>query len=168
MPAEGPSQDDPVVIRPASPEDAGPYLRLIEAFARYERLEPPDQDAKVRLIEHLFSDQPKYRVLVADAGGTIVGFACFYFAYSTFLARPTFYLEDIFVLSEWRSKKIGHRMLVACAQTALAEGCARLDLSVLNWNELGLEFYRRHYAVAHREWIMHRFEGETLERLARM
>lgn len=155
-----------VVIRPATPDDAGPYLLLVDSFAAYQRLTPPDQDAKARLIEHLFSDRPRYRLLVAEVEGEIVGFASWFFAYSTFLARPTFYLEDIYVTDEHRGASIGHRLLVTCARRALAEGCGRLDLSVLSWNELGLAFYERHGVQVHKEWTLHRFEGDRLENLA--
>ena len=92
----------------------------------------------------------------------IVGYAAHYQAYSTFLARPTFYLEDLFVLPEYRHTGLGHRMMVTCAKTAVAEGCGRMDFLVLDWNKLALEFYARHNVPCRKEWLLHRLQGEEL------
>lgn len=162
---------DAINIRPARPEDAGAYLQLVEALARYERLPPPDPEAKARLIDHLFGAQQHYRLLVAEDpenDGHIVGYAAFLMAYSTFLARPTLYLEDLFVLPEYRSTGLGHRILVYVAKTAVAEGCGRLDFIVLDWNKLALDFYERHGVPHLKDWLLHRLEGDDLRRVARM
>ena len=155
-----------ILIRAARQADAGEYLQLVEALARYEKMPPPDAAAKARLIEHLFGARPCYRLLVAEHRGHIVGYAAWFLAYSTFVARPTFYLEDLFVLPEYRSAKVGHRLLVVCAKTAVAEDCGRMDFIVLDWNKLALDFYARHGINARRDWILHRVEGQDLPRLA--
>lgn len=165
MTAPHPGKD--IIIREARPADAGQYLQLVDALARYEHYPPPDAPAKTRLIEHLFGPRPYYRLLVAEQQGHIVGYAAWFLAYSTFQARPTLYLEDMFVLPEYRNTKVGHRLLVYCAKTALAEGCGRMDFIVLDWNQLALEFYKRHGVTCRRDWLLHRIEGqEMLARLA--
>lgn len=165
-PATPPATD--IVIRPATPEDAGGYLKLVDALAHFEKLSPPDAAAKTRLIDHLFGERPKYRLLVAEHDGRIVGYAAHFLAYSTFLAQPTFYLEDLFVLPEYRQSGLGHRMMVFCAKTAVAEGCGRMDFLVLDWNKLALEFYARHGVPCRREWLLHRLQGNELKEVAGM
>jgi len=163
--SQDPAADaEDIVIRPADPADAGGYLKLVDALAEYEELPAPDTEAKTRLIDHLFGDRPKYRLLVAEDTSCeqIVGYAAHYQAYSTFLARPTFYLEDLFVLPEYRHTGLGHRMMVTCAKTAVAEGCGRMDFLVLDWNKLALEFYARHNVPCRKEWLLHRLQGEEL------
>ena len=85
-----------IIIRPARPADAGVFLQLVQAFADFEGLPAPSREAKTRLIDHLFRDRPAYRLLVSEADGQVVGYAAHCLMYSTFLARPTFFLEDIF------------------------------------------------------------------------
>ena len=155
-----------IVIRPARPSDAGAYLKLVEAFAEYERLPPPDPEARTRLIDHLFRDRPYYRLLVAEVDKNIVGYAAHTVAYSTFQARPTLLLEDIFVLPEYRKLRIGHRLFAYCAKTAVADGCGRMDFLVLDWNRVALDFYERHSVACLRNWLLHRLEGEGLHRVA--
>lgn len=155
-----------VIIRAARPTDAGEYLQLVDALARFENVAPPDAAAKTRLIEHLFGARPLYKLLVAEDNGHIVGYAAWFLAYSTFVARPTLYLEDLFVLPEYRGTRVGHRLIVYCARTAVAEGCGRMDFIVLDWNTSALEFYRRHGIACRRDWLLHRVEGDDLGRLA--
>ncbi len=160
-----------LIIRPARPDDAGGYLQLVDALATFEKLPPPDADAKTRLIDHLFGNRPKYRLLVAEDStkeDQIVGYAAHFQAYSTFLARPTFYLEDLFVLPEYRHTGLGHRLMVSCAKTAVAEGCGRMDFLVLDWNKLALEFYEQHGVPCRREWLLHRLQGDELRSVAGM
>lgn len=169
-PPRTPGEGESITIRPARPDDAGGYLQLVDALARFEKLPPPDVEAKARLIDHLFGERNHYRLLIAEnrADGHIVGYAAHFNAYSTFLARPTFYLEDLFVLPEFRSARLGHRILVACAKTAVAEGCGRMDFLVLDWNELALDFYSRHGVPCRREWLLHRLQGDELRQVAGM
>ncbi len=159
---------DAILIRPARIEDAGEYLQLVDALARYENMPAPDAEAKARLIEHLFGARPYYGLLVAEHGGHLVGYAAHFLAYSTFAARPTFYLEDLFVLPDFRELKVGHRLMVTCARLAVAKNCGRMDFIVLDWNKLALDFYQRHGIAVKKEWLLHRLDGAGLERLARM
>jgi GNAT superfamily N-acetyltransferase len=156
-----------ITIRPATPEDAGAYLMLVEALAVYEKMPPPDGQAKTRLIEHLFGARPYYKLLVACDGGKAVGYAAYLTTYSTFLARPTLYLEDLFVLPEYRSLRVGHRLFVTIARIARAEGCGRVDFMVLRWNKLALDFYAKHGVKdMAEEWALHRVQGDEIRRVA--
>jgi GNAT superfamily N-acetyltransferase len=157
-----------ITIRAARPEDAGGYLKLVEALAHYESLPPPDSEAKTRLIDHLFRDRPLYRLLVAIDRDQVVGYAVHFLTYSTFLAKPTLYLEDTFVLPDYRSCGLGHRLFVMVARTALAEGCGRVDFQVPAWNQVALAFYSQHGVACKRDWLLHRIEGDDLERVAGM
>ena len=157
----------PVIhIRQAKPEDAGTYLKLVEAFAEYETLPPPDPQARTRLVDHLFRERPHYRLLVAEVDSEVIGYAAYVLGYSTFLARPTLMLDDLFVLPEYRKLKVGHRLFSYCARTAIAEGCERLDFFVLEWNETAKAFYRRHDVNALAGWLPYRLEGSELQRIA--
>jgi GNAT superfamily N-acetyltransferase len=156
-----------ITIRPASPEDAGAYLMLVEALAIFERMPPPNAEAKTRLVEHLFGPRPLYQLLLACDRGRPIGYAAYLRTYSTFLARPTLYLEDLFVLPDYRSLKVGHRLFVCMARIARAEGCGRVDFLVLRWNQVALDFYAKH-GVSNKaeEWALHRLEGDDIRRVA--
>jgi GNAT superfamily N-acetyltransferase len=156
-----------ITIRPATPEDAGPYLMLVDALAVYEKMPPPDAQAKTRLIEHLFGARPFYKLLVACDHGRPIGYAAYLLTYSTFLAKPTLYLEDLFVLPEYRSLRVGHRLFVTIARIARAEGAGRVDFMVLRWNKLALDFYARHGVKnMAEEWALHRLENDEIARVA--
>jgi GNAT superfamily N-acetyltransferase len=161
------TEEKRITIRPATPEDAGSYLMLVESLAIYEKMPPPDAQAKTRLIEHLFGARPYYKLLVACDNGRPVGYAAYLHTYSTFLARPSLYLEDLFVLPDYRSLKVGHRLFVTIARIARAEGCGRLDFLVLRWNKLALDFYAKHgVRDMAEEWALHRLEGDEVKRVA--
>ena len=156
-----------ITIRPANPEDAGSYLMLVEALAIYEKMPPPDAQAKTRLIEHLFGARPYYKLLVACDNGRPIGYAAYLHTYSTFLARPSLYLEDLFVLPEYRSLKVGHRLFITIVKIARAEGCGRTEFLVLRWNKLALDFYAKHGVKdMAEEWALHRLEGDEVRRVA--
>jgi GNAT superfamily N-acetyltransferase len=140
---------------------------LVDALATYEKMPPPDAQAKTRLIEHLFGARPYYKLLVACDNGRPVGYAAYLHTYSTFLARPSLYLEDLFVLPEYRSLKVGHRLFATIARIGRAEGCGRVDFMVLRWNKLALDFHAKHGVKdMAEEWALHRLEGEEIRRVA--
>ena len=157
-----------ITIRPATLEDAGPFLRLVEELAVYEKMAPPDAEAKARLIEHLFGPRPFYQLVLAVKGGRPVGYAAYFFTYSTFVGRRTLYLEDLFVLPEARGDGVGHKLLVTIARIALAEGCGRLDLIVLKWNELAHRFYEKHGVNRMEDWALYRLSGDEIASVAAM
>jgi GNAT superfamily N-acetyltransferase len=156
----------PPRIRPAVPGDVPAIARLILALADYERLRHEADPDPGRLREHLFGVRPCAEALVAEDGGDVVGFALFFTTYSTFLARPGLYLEDLFVLPEHRRRGVGTALLRRLANLAVSRGCGRLEWSVLDWNEPALHFYRRLGARPMDEWTVQRLTGGPLRELA--
>ncbi|HVK17656.1 MAG TPA: GNAT family N-acetyltransferase [Fimbriiglobus sp.] len=154
------------MIRPATPADVPTIARLIRALAEYERLAHEVVLDEDRLRDHLFGPRPYCEVLIAEDDGTPVGHALFFHTYSTFLARPGIYLEDLFVLPESRGRGHGKALLAALAKLALERGCGRLEWSVLNWNEPSIGFYKSLGAVPMDEWTVYRLSGDALTKLA--
>jgi GNAT superfamily N-acetyltransferase len=157
---------DEITIRRAGPEDADTVLELIRALAEYERLEPPDEEAQARLREHGFGPRPRFETYLAESGGAAIGYAIVFETYSTFLAQPTLYLEDLFVRPEARRRGAGTGMLRALAAEARARGCGRMEWAVLDWNELAQGVYRRVGATLLDDWRLCRLAGEAFRRLA--
>jgi GNAT superfamily N-acetyltransferase len=119
-----------------------------------------------RLRSTLFGPSPGAEVIVATVGAIPVGFALFFHNYSTFLAQRGLYLEDLFVLDEWRGRGVGRALLVRLAQIAVARDCGRLEWSVLDWNESAIRFYENLGAEQMSDWHTFRLRGEELAALA--
>ena len=159
---------DQFEVRPLERQDVAAWCALIEALAHYEHLPSPDPAARERLARDVLGTPPRFWVLLGEIGGRLVGYAVFFETYSTFLALPTLYLEDIFVLPEARGKGVGRALLQACAEEAVRRGCGRMEWQVLAWNDLALGFYQHLGAVPlHEEWQLYRLEGDALEKVAR-
>ena len=139
---------------------------LIRALAEYEHLEHEAVLDEADLNEHLFGARPYAEVLLAEEGARVVGFALFFHNFSTFLARPGLYLEDLFVRPERRGQGHGQALLSALAKLALERGCGRFEWSVLDWNEPALRFYRKLGATPMKEWTVQRVTGDALRKLA--
>jgi GNAT superfamily N-acetyltransferase len=155
-----------VDIRMATEDDLPIILAFIKGLADYERL-PHECVATIdKLRSTLFSGRPAAEVLVARLGGEAVGFALFFQSYSTFLAQPGFYLEDLFVDPPARGKGIGRALLTALARLAVDRGYGRIEWSVLNWNESAIGFYRSIGAHPLDEWTTFRMSGDALQDLA--
>ena len=154
-----------VVVRKTEPRDAAALLRLIEALADYERLSPPDAAAQARLIRDLFAERPKVESMLAELDGQPIGYTFFFETYSTFLAWPTLYLEDLFVMPEFRGVGAGAALFQAMAREAVDRGCGRMEWSVLNWNQLAIDFYERFGAKQSSEWLPYRLTRKELEQL---
>lgn len=154
-------------IRRATRRDIPTILALIRGLAEYERLTRALQATVARLRRHGFGRWRYFEALICWRGRTAVGFALYFFAYSTFLARPTLYLEDLFVVPEARGQGAGKALLAAVARIAVRRGCGRLEWAVLDWNTPAIRFYRRLGARLHREWVLTRLTGTPLRRLAR-
>jgi len=154
------------MIRPARADDVPAIAHLIRLLARYERLEHQVTGRENDLREHLFGDRPLAEVLIADDAGVVVGFALFFHNYSTFLAQPGVYLEDLFVLPEHRRRGWGRALLGALARVAVARRCGRFEWAVLTWNEPAIAFYRALGSETLDEWRTLRVTGEALNRLA--
>lgn len=154
-------------LRPAQPADCAEILRLIEALAEYEKLRDHCFATVESLSQHLFSPQPRAHVILAEWSGRVVGFALFFHTFSTFLARPGIYLEDLFVEPQHRGKGIGKALLIELARRAEAEGCGRLEWSVLNWNQPAIDFYESLGAKPLSDWTMYRLTADAISALAR-
>jgi|SRR5215469_2152860 len=155
-------------IRSATEADVALILRFIQKLGEYEKLSHEVVATEAALRESLFGERSYAEVLLAYWGAEPVGFALYFYNFSTFLARPGIYLEDLFVDSEHRGKGIGKALLVNLARIAVERGCGRLEWSVLDWNEPSIQFYRSLGAAAKDEWTIYRVTGGALERLATM
>ena len=155
-----------IEIRSASRADAPLILKFIRDLARYEKLENEVVADEIRITDTLFGESPRAEVVIAHHNEAPVGFALFFTNYSTFLAQPGLYLEDLFVVPESRGHGIGRALLVYLAELAVKRNYGRFEWCVLDWNEPALGFYRSLGATAKNGWILHRVDGDALEELA--
>ena len=156
-------------IRPARPADVPVILSLIRALADYEKLTPEVTATEARLRESLFPTDgtaPAAHCVIAEADGTPAGFALYFFNYSTFLARPGLYLEDLFVQPGFRGRGLGKALLLHLAKLANQRGCGRMEWAVLDWNQPAIDFYQSLGAVAKDEWTIFRLTGAALQQYA--
>ena len=156
-----------LVIRRGTERDVPTILRLIRGLAQYERLAHEVEATTARVRAHGFGRRRYFETIICRRGGKPVGFALYFFTYSTFLARPTLYLEDLFVLPEERGKGAGKALLRALAKIAVARGCGRMEWTVLDWNTPSIRFYKSLGARLRKEWLLTRLTGAPLKRLAR-
>ncbi len=156
----------PVTLRDAAPGDEGAIARFVYALAAYEKLAHEARGSDEDFRRALFGTPPFAFALFAEVGGEKVGFALWFYSFSTFAARPGLYVEDVFVLPDWRGKGIGRMIFRDLARRALAAGCARMDWQVLDWNTPAIGFYRAIGARALDSWTTQRLEGEALARFA--
>jgi GNAT superfamily N-acetyltransferase len=158
------------MIRAATPADVPTIHALVRELARYEKLEHEAVGTEDQIRASLFGPAaPQAEVLVAEApeASRAVGFALFFHNYSTFLGRRGLYLEDLFVLPEYRRQGYGASLLRALARIAVDRGCGRFEWAVLEWNEPAIRFYRSLGAEQLDAWRLCRLTGEALERLAK-
>jgi GNAT superfamily N-acetyltransferase len=141
-------------------------LQLIRELAAYERLLNEVTATEAGLRQRLFGARPYAEALLAEAGGAVAGFALFFHNFSTFLGKPGIYLEDIFVLPEFRGLGIGTAFFRVLAELALERDCGRLEWAVLNWNKPALNFYRSLGASVLSDWTIQRVTGKAIARLA--
>ncbi len=157
----------PFRIRPGTVRDVPAILSLVRGLAEYERLSHEVQATPRRLRRDGFGKRPFFETLICWRERQPIGFALYYFAYSTFLMRPTLYVEDIFVLPEYRRQGVGTDLLIALARIARRKGCGRMEWTVLEWNKSAIHFYKQLGAKLKKDWILTRLTGEALHRLAR-
>lgn len=153
-------------IRSAQVEDVSTIFGLIQALAEYEKLSHAVTGHEAALKEHLFGDRPCIEAVLADSEGKSVGFALFFTNYSTFLTKPGIYLEDLFVLPEYRGMGIGKALLSHLAGLALERDCGRLEWSVLDWNEPAIGFYQRMGATILPDWRICRVTEDAIAQIA--
>lgn len=157
-----------LVIRKATPTDVPDVLALVKELAAYEREPDAVVATEADFLRDGFGEAPAFHVLVAeDAAGAVIGFALYFFGYSTWVGRRCLYLEDLFVQPEHRGKGAGVALMKALAKEAVAKECRRFVWQVLDWNAPAIAFYERLGASVRREWLSVRLEGEALAALAR-
>ena len=158
---------DAVTVRPASPADAETWLELVDALADYEKLARPTPEARARLVHDAFGPEPhRIQVYIAEAEGRAAAYAITCESYSSFLALPTLFLEDIFVLPDARRGGVGRAMFGYLAAEAVRRGCGRMEWQVLDWNQLAIDFYEKLGAGRMREWYSYRLTAEQLREIA--
>jgi len=145
-----------LTIRRARRSEGRIFLGLIDALADFEKLTRPDPAARRRLLRDAFGKRKRFDALLAFYDGTAVGYAIIFETYSSFLALPTLYLEDIFILPEYRSHGIGGRLFKHCLHEAKRRKCGRMEWVVLDWNKGAIRFYERIRARRMKEWLLYR------------
>jgi len=150
-----------VEIRRLDSENFDGFVELLGQFAAYEKLEGPDNDAKLRLKEDGFTDNPKYHAFIVFVDYKPVGFVVYFFTYSTFNAKPTLYIEDIFVSEAYRGEGIGKSIFDHCIQEANDKKCGRIDFAVLDWNQPAIDFYEK-IGAERLPWFSYRLNEEKM------
>ena len=157
----------PLSIRPASIEDVDQIMQFVMDLAIYEK----EPDSVVATPEHfrqaLFCDQPKVHCLIAELNGKAVGFAVYFFSFSTWLGQHGIFLEDLYVSPEYRGSGAGKGLLKELANIAIANDLGRVEWSVLDWNEPSIQFYQAMGAVAKNGWTDYRLTGDALINFAK-
>ena len=155
-------------LRLATANDVPQILQFIQDLAEYEKLSDQVVATEEKLRTTLFGDKPFAEVVMADYQGQPAGFALFFHNYSTFLAKPGMYLEDLYVDQQLRGKGIGKALITFLAKLAVERGCGRLEWSVLDWNQPAIDFYQSLGAVMLHDWRINRVTGQTLSKMAEM
>ena len=154
-------------IRAAQSEDVGTILKLIRGLAEYEHephaVEATEQD----LLRDGFGDHPRFHCALAEWNGEPVGFALYFYNYSTWKGRHGIFLDDLFVYPEHRGKGIGKALLLHVARIAAAQNCGRYEWLVLDWNTPAIEFYESLGGKRMKQWLPVRVEGQALQELAK-
>ncbi len=150
------------LLRPAELRDVQAIVGLIRELAEFEKLTHLLQATPERLRPHLFGEKPMAEAIVAELGGEVVAFALYFTNFSTFLAQPGLYLEDLYVQPAHRGKGIGEAMLTRLGRIAAERGYGRFEWSVLDWNENAIRFYKRMGATVMDEWRICRITGDVL------
>jgi GNAT superfamily N-acetyltransferase len=157
-----------LTLTPATPGDVPVVFDLIKALAAYEKLSHEVTGTTQQLEQALFGDRTYAEAILARWQGHPVGFALFFHNFSTFLAQPGLYLEDLFVLPDYRGKGIGKALLCHLADLAVERGCGRLEWSVLDWNQPAIDFYQHMGATVLPDWRVCRVAGDGLTHLAKV
>lgn len=154
-----------VTVRPLTENDLPAFLELIQGLADYERLPGPDAEGRKRLAHDAFADPPLFWAMIAECDDRPVGYGVYYLTYSTFSARPTLFVEDIFVLPDERGNGAGKALMKQLAREAVRRRCGRMEWNVLDWNEPAQQFYRSLGARILDDWRVVRLTGDDLEKL---
>ena len=155
-----------VQIRPAIADDAGLILHFIRELAIYEKAESSVQTDEAGIRASLFAADAKAQALICERGGQAIGYAVFFYNYSTWLGRNGIYLEDLYVSPDARGSGAGKALLQHIARLAVEQGCGRFEWSVLDWNTPAIEFYTAAGAKPQDEWTVYRLQGQALHDFA--
>lgn len=150
----------------ATENDTGLILDFIKKLAEYEKLSHEVLATEDELKKTLFCEQPLAHVVFAKNEEKIAGFALYFFKYSTFLAKPTLHLEDLFVLSDHRGKALGKGLILHLSGVAKEKGCGRMEWDVLDWNKPAIDFYDSLGAVALKDWFTYRLTSKGLSKIS--
>ncbi|MDO9322584.1 MAG: GNAT family N-acetyltransferase [Pseudomonas sp.] len=153
-------------IRAATPADAGQILAFITELAIYEKAEHQVSANVADIEQSLFAADSPARGLICSLDGQPIGFAVYFFNYSTWLGRKGLYLEDLYISPQQRGAGAGKQLLRHLAKIACDSGCGRFEWSVLDWNEPAIKFYKSLGAAPQDEWIRYRMDGATLQKFA--
>ncbi len=153
-------------LRAAEPRDVPAIVGLIRELAAFEHLSHLVQTTPEKLHPHLFGQRPVAEAVVAERGGSVIAFALFFTNFSTFLAQPGLYLEDLYVQPAQRAGGVGQALLSHLGRLAVERGCGRFEWSVLDWNADAIRFYERMGATVMPEWRICRVSGAALQRFA--
>ena len=153
-------------IRPATRADAALIVGFIRELAEYEKMLDQVQATAADIESQLFGPRPAAECLIAELDGKPAGFALFFHNFSTFLAKPGLYLEDLYVKPELRGQGVGKQLLAQLAALALQRGCGRFEWAVLDWNAPAIRFYQSLGAEMMESWKINRLTGEPLRKLA--
>ncbi|AIN58346.1 GNAT family N-acetyltransferase [Pseudomonas soli] len=156
----------PVTIRPAVLADAAQILAFITELADYERARHEVVATLADIKHSLFDAGSTVRSLICERDGQAIGFAVYFYSYSTWLGRNGIYLEDLYVTPQQRGDGAGRKLLRHIAREAVENGCGRMEWSVLDWNEPAIGFYQSLGAEPQDEWIRYRLDGERLRQFA--
>lgn len=149
-----------VVVRRATPQDGPEVLRLVNALADYEKLDRPTPEAQKRLLADTFSERPRIDIYLGFLNGVAMGYAIVFETYSSFLALPSLYMEDLFVMPECRGCGMGEALFTHCVAEAQRRGCGRMEWVTLDWNELAQNYWKRFGARQLKEWYGYRLVAE--------
>ncbi len=136
------------------------FIQLVRALANYEKLKEPDESAVSRLKKDGLSDNPRFEAYLGIFHGTPIGYLIFFMTYSSFLALPTLFIEDLFILKEYRQNGFGQQMFDFCVEQAKQRGCGRIEWIVLTWNEPAIKFYEKNNATR-LDWYFYRLTSES-------
>jgi len=157
--------DSALRIRDAVAADAPLLMTLIRELAEYERMLDEVEADEASLARHLFGPNPSAHAIIAEVDGTPIGFALYFYNFSTFVGKPGLYLEDLYVRPDHRGVGAGKTLLLHLVGKAVAEDCGRMEWSVLDWNTPSIAFYESLGARAMKEWIGYRLDEDGLRNL---
>jgi GNAT superfamily N-acetyltransferase len=153
-----------IKVRAGRKTDSEQFIGLVVELAKFERLEPPSEAGRQRLADDIFKNK-RVNLFVAMDRKKMVGYALYFYSYSSFVAKPTLYLEDLFVLEQDRRRGVGFALFRACVEEAISKGCGRMEWTVLTWNDKALRFYEKLGARRLSEWYSYRLDESSLKKV---